>query len=91
MNKEDLKIVRQIVKETTTEVLDIQFWGAFFELINSFEAGISAFKQRVSTEKGVLQKTSWSPNKIKWVQAESASGKGPFERADSARALAGEA
>jgi len=80
MNEEDLRLVKQIVKETVAEILDIEVWDAIFELVNGQEAGITAFKQRLGAKKGVTPKPSWNPDKIKWVQAEGSSG--PYERSE---------
>jgi hypothetical protein len=77
MNEEELKLVRQIAKETVYEVLDINVWDAIFELVNDVDAGISAFKRRLAVEKGVAM-PSWNPDKIKWEAAVGSSG--PYYR-----------
>jgi hypothetical protein len=79
MNEEELKLVRQIAKETIYEVLDVEVWDAIFELINAVEAGIASFKKRLAVEKGVTA-PSWDPDKIKWEQAEGRNG--PYERSE---------
>jgi len=80
MNEEDLRLVKQIVKETVAEILDTEVWDAIFELVNGQEAGIVAFKQRLGAKKGATPKPSWNPDKIKWEQAEGLSG--PYERSE---------
>ncbi|MGQ9642196.1 MAG: hypothetical protein ACUVUF_08825, partial [Candidatus Bathycorpusculaceae bacterium] len=80
MNEEDLRLVKQIAKETVAEILDTEVWDALFELINGQEAGIVAFKQRLGVKKGVTTKPSWNPEAIKWEQAEGSSG--PYERSE---------
>jgi len=79
MNEKELKLVRQVAKETIYEVLDVEIWDAIFELINAVEAGIASFKKRLTVEKGVTA-PSWDPNKIKWEKAEGSSG--PYERSE---------
>lgn len=80
MNEENLRLVKQIAKETVYEILDTEVWDAIFELVNAQEAGIAAFKQRLGDKKGVAQRPSWNQNKIKWQQAEGSSG--PYERSE---------
>ncbi len=80
MNEEDLRLMRQIAKETTAEILDVEVWDIIFELVNAFEAGIAAFKQRLGEQKGVFPKPKWDPDKIMWEQAEGQSG--PYERSE---------
>ena len=53
---------------------------AFADLLNALESAVIAARQHLK-ELGPAKK-QWRPEKIRWVQAESASGKGPFERAD---------
>ncbi|MGB9756490.1 MAG: hypothetical protein ACPLVJ_01755, partial [Candidatus Bathyarchaeales archaeon] len=77
MKEEDLRLIRQIAKETVYEVLDLEVWDAVFELVNAFEAGIVAFKRRMATEKGVTT-PSWNPDKIKWEAVEGS--KGSYQR-----------
>jgi hypothetical protein len=79
MNEEDLRLVKQIIKETVAEILDIEVWDAIFELVNGQEAGIAAFKQRLGAKKGVVQ-ISWKQDKIRWEKAEGSSG--PYERSE---------
>jgi len=79
MNNEDLRLMRQIAKETVYEVLDVDVWSAIFELVNAVEAGIASFKKRLAVEKGVTA-PSWNPEKIKWEPAKGQSG--PYERSD---------
>ena len=79
MNEEDLKLLRQIAKETVAETLDIEVWDAIFELVNAVEAGIASFKRRLAVEKGVTA-LSWDPDKIKWEQADGKNG--PYERSE---------
>lgn len=78
MNEEDLKLIRQVAKETVAETLDVEVWDAVFELVNALEAGIAAFKHRLGNQKGITPKTSWHPEKIKWEAAEGSNG--PYER-----------
>jgi len=78
MNEEDLKLLRQITKETVAETLDIEVWDAIFELVNAVEAGITSFKHRLGVQKGVAPKVSWDPTKIEWVEVEGSNG--PYER-----------
>jgi len=80
MNDEDLRLIRQISRETTAEILDVEVWDAIFELVNAFEAGIVRFKQRLGEQKGVFPKPKWNPDKIMWVQVEGR--KGPYERSE---------
>lgn len=80
MNDEDLRLVKQIAKETVYEILDIDVWDAIFELVNGQEAGIAAFKQRLSAKKGLAPMPSWNPEAIKWEQAQGSSG--PYERSE---------
>lgn len=51
MNEENLRLVKQIAKETVYEILDTEVWDAIFELVNAQEAGIAAFKQRLGDKK----------------------------------------
>ena len=74
MDKEDLTLVRQIARETTAEILDVEVWDAIFELVNAFEAGIASFKKRMGEKKGVAENLSWNPEKIRWEPAEGKSG-----------------
>ena len=78
MNEEDIALVRQIVKETLYEILETEFYDAFFSLLDAFEAGVASFKQQFASRKGVSEKPKWDPAKIKWVQVTGASG--PYER-----------
>ncbi len=80
MNEEDLRLMRQIAKETTAEILDLEVWNAIIELVNAFEAGIARFKQRLGEQKGVFPKSKWDPDRIMWEQAEGQSG--PYERSE---------
>jgi len=57
MDEEDLKLIRQIAKETVHEVLDVDVWDAIFELISAVEDGIASFKKRLAVEKGVSAST----------------------------------
>ena len=66
MNDEDLRLVKQIAKETVYEILDTEVWDAIFELVNGQEAGITAFKQRLSTKKGLALKPSWNPEQVNY-------------------------
>jgi hypothetical protein len=79
MNEEDLKLVRQVAKETIYEVLDVEVWDAIFELINAVDAGIASFKKRLNVEKDITS-LSWNPEKIKWDQADGKNG--PYERSE---------
>jgi hypothetical protein len=79
MNEEDLKLVRQVAKETIYEVLDVEVWDAIFELINAVDAGIASFKKRLTVEKDIAS-LSWNPEKIKWDQADGKNG--PYERSE---------
>jgi hypothetical protein len=79
LNEEDLKLVRQVAKETIYEVLDVEVWDAIFELINAVEDGLASFKKRLAVKKGVTA-PSWDPDKIKWEQAEGRNG--PYERSE---------
>jgi len=78
VNEENLKLIRQVAKETVAETLDIEVWDAIFELVNAVEAGIASFKHRLGVQKEVAPKASWDPDKIKWEQAEGRNG--PYER-----------
>lgn len=53
MNEEDVKFVKQIVKETVYEILETEFYDAFFSLLDAFEAGITGFRQQLGSRKGV--------------------------------------
>lgn len=77
---EDIQRVRRIAKETALEILDEEVIGPITELINSFDAGIAAFKHQLSVAKGVKR---WDHDKIEWKRAESASG--PYERSEDTR------
>jgi len=79
MNEEDLKLFRQIAKETVAETLDTEVWDAIFELINAVDAGIASFKKRLNVEKDITS-LSWNPEKIKWDQADGKNG--PYERSE---------
>jgi len=79
MNEEDLKLVRQVAKETIYEVLDVEVWDAIFELINAVDAGITSFKKRLNVEKDIAS-LSWNSEKIKWDQADGKNG--PYERSE---------
>lgn len=50
---------------------------AFTEFLNAVEAGISAARQRIKENKGLV---SWDASKIAWVEAEGAKGK--YERSE---------
>ena len=80
MNGEDLRLVKQIIKETVAEILDIEVWDATFEFVNGQETEIATFKQRLGAEKGVAQMSSWKHDKISWEKAEGSSG--PYERSE---------
>jgi len=80
INEEDLKLVRQVAKETIYEVLDVEVWDAIFRLVNAIEAGIAEFKQHVGGRKGVSPEPSWDPEKIKWEEVEGS--KGAYERSE---------
>jgi hypothetical protein len=73
MNEEDLKLVKQLVKETIAETLDIEVWDAIFRLVNAIETGIAELKQHVGM-KNVSPEPSWNPERIKWEKAEGPSG-----------------
>jgi hypothetical protein len=80
MNEEDLKLFRQIAKETVAETLDVEVWDAIFRLVNTVEAGIAEFKHHVGGRKGVSPDLSWDPEKIKWEKVEGS--KGAYERSE---------
>lgn len=48
---------------------------AVCELVNAFDAGIAAFRQRIKEAKSL-----WDAQKIKWDKAEGT--KGPYERSE---------
>jgi hypothetical protein len=79
MDEENLKLIRQMAKETVHEVLDVDVWDPIFELINAVEDGIASFKRKLAVEKGVTA-LSWNPEKIKWEQANGKNG--PYERSE---------
>ncbi len=54
MNEEDLRLIKQIVKESVYEILETEFYDAFFGMLNAFEAGITSFKQQLGAEKGII-------------------------------------
>ncbi|MCS7115414.1 MAG: hypothetical protein RMJ15_07875 [Nitrososphaerota archaeon] len=80
MNEEDVKLVRQIARETVFEVLDTEVWDAIFELVDGIEAGIAALKHSLGIKKGVKAELLWNPDKIKWEKVEGRSG--PYERSE---------
>jgi hypothetical protein len=81
LNEEDVRLVKQIAREAIYEILETEFYDAFFNMLDAFEAGITGFKQQLGAKKGVaLQKFSWDPDKIKWEQAEGRNG--PYERSE---------
>jgi len=53
MNEDDVRLVKQIVREELHEFLDMELYDALFTMLDAFEAGISAFKQAVGAKKGV--------------------------------------
>ena len=56
MNEEDVMFVKQIVKETVYEILETEFYDAFFSMLDAFEAGITGFKQQLGVRKSVAVK-----------------------------------
>ena len=53
MNEDDVRLVRQIVKETVAEILDTEFYDPFFSMLDGCEAGITSFRRSVGKRKGV--------------------------------------
>jgi len=51
MNEDDIRLVKQIVKETVYEVLETEFYDAFFSMLDAFEAGIASFRQQLGAKK----------------------------------------
>jgi hypothetical protein len=82
LNEEDVRLVKQIAREAIYEILETEFYDAFFNMLDAFEAGITGFKQQLGAKKGVAEekKFSWDPSKIKWEKAEGQ--KGEFERSE---------
>jgi hypothetical protein len=60
--------------------------SALLEFLNAAEAGIAAAKRLIQEGKGICKESSqsWNPARIKWEQAQGASG--PYERSDAANA-----
>jgi hypothetical protein len=56
--------------------------SALLEFLNAAEAGIVATKRLIQEGKGISQvpSRSWDPTRIKWEQAQGASG--PYERSE---------
>lgn len=54
MNEVEVKLIRQIVKETIYEILETELWGPLFSLVDGIEAGIAAFKHQFGANKGVV-------------------------------------
>ena len=53
MNEEDIRLIRQIVKETVYEILETELYGGLFSLVDAFEGGIASFKQHFAVKKGI--------------------------------------
>jgi hypothetical protein len=53
LNEEDVKLIKQKAKEAVYEILETEFYDAFFNLLDAFEAGIASFKQQLGSRKGV--------------------------------------
>jgi len=53
LNEDDLRVIRQIVKEQLYEILETEFYDPFFSMLDAFEAGITGFKQQTAAKKGV--------------------------------------
>jgi hypothetical protein len=54
LNEENVKLIRQMVKEAVYEILETEFYDAFFNLLDAFEAGIASFKRQLGSRKGVV-------------------------------------
>jgi len=54
LKEEDVKMVKLIVKETVAEILETEFYDAFFALLDGFEAGIQNFRQQIGCKKGIV-------------------------------------
>jgi len=81
LNEEDLRLVKQIVKEQLYEILETEFYDAFFTMLDAFEAGITGFKQRLASRKGVAEeKPKYDMEKIRWEAAQGSSG--AYERSE---------
>jgi hypothetical protein len=88
LNEEDIKLVKQIVKETLYEILETEFYDALFSMLDAFDSGITSFKQQLGAKKGVAEEKpefSWDPSKIKWEKTEG--WKGDYERSEDVNSL----
>ena len=55
MNEKDVLLVKKVVKETIYEILETEVYNRLFDLLDSVEAGIVAFKQQMAKQKGVVE------------------------------------
>jgi len=70
VNEEEMRLIRQIVRDEVFEILDVEVYDPLFQLLNPMEAGIVAFKQTLKKSRV----GPWDPDRIKWVEAEGPSG-----------------
>jgi len=53
LSEDDVRLVKQIVKETLYEILEAEFYDGVFSLLDAVEGGIAAFKHQLGVKKGV--------------------------------------
>lgn len=53
MNENDIRLIKQIVRETVHEILDNEVHSKLLDLLDAVEAGIASYKRQTAIEKGV--------------------------------------
>ena len=53
MNEDDVRLIRQIVKEQLYEILETEFYDPLFSMLDAFESGITSFRHALGQKKGV--------------------------------------
>jgi hypothetical protein len=67
LSEDDVRLIKQIVKETLYEILEAEFYDGVFGLLDAVEGGIAAFKQQFAVKKGV---SAEPPKKVAVVREE---------------------
>jgi len=53
LSEDDIRLIKQIVKETLCEILEVELYYGLFSLLDAVDGGIAAFKQQFAAKKGV--------------------------------------
>jgi hypothetical protein len=53
LSEDDVRLVKQIVKETVHEILEAEVYDGLFSLLEAVEGGIASFKRQAASRKGV--------------------------------------